>query len=409
MRLFLVNISLLVASVAATAQDRSINFDHSTWTEIKAKAVKEKKVIFLDAYTSWCGPCKKMASEVFTNNEVADYFNANFINAKIDMEKGEGPELAKLYKVKAYPTLLFIDAQGKIVSTKVGAQDVKSLLTCGKLSVAGESMESLTAQYKKGDRSVAFMKKYLTRLEGLQANPGAIAEEYFSKLPQAKWQTSDSWYFISRYIRKEGSPVFKYVLKNQTAYEQKFSAEAVSDYFVMVYRNSIQLAANSVFPTEDLQELKGNIRQLHFAGTALLELECDAAIADRNKDIRAYMDIMETICSKYPEKDPEDQLFKVGSLCGKMLNSSADPYVLQKATKMAEMSIEIQNVEFMDIYARLLFETGKVDKAIEVEEKVIAMLKVKPNTEVSLVDCEDRLERFIRKKASANAATRTSN
>lgn len=409
MRLFLVNISLLVSSVAVNAQDRAINFDHSSWAEIKAKAAAEKKVIFLDAYTSWCGPCKQMASQVFTNNEVADYFNANFINAKIDMEKGEGPELAKLYKVKAYPSLLFIDAQGKVVSLKVGAQDVKAFLNYGKLSVAGESMESLKAKYKKGDRSYAFMKKYLTRLEGLGENINAVVEEYFSKLPQVKWQTNESWYFISRYIRKDRSPVFKYVLKNQTAYEQKFSAEAVSDYFVMVYRNAIQEAANGIFPTEDVQELKEKIQQMHFAGTALLELECDAAIADRNKDVRAYMDVMEIICSKYPEKDPDTQIFKVGSLCGKMLLQSADPYVLQKATKMAEMSIEIQNPEFMDIYARLLFETGNIDKAIEVEEKVIAILKVKPNTEISLVDCEDRLERFIRKKTNAKSSAGASN
>lgn len=409
MRFFLFNICFLFAGVAVNGQDRSINFEHSTWAEIKAKAAKEKKVIFLDAYTSWCGPCKKMAKEVFTNNEVADYFNANFINAKIDMEKGEGPELAKKYKINAYPSLLFIDAQGKLVSSKVGAQDVKAFIDCGKLSVSGESIESLMAQYKKGDRSFAFMKKYLTRMEGLRENTSVIIEEYFSKTPQAKWQTSENWYFINRYIKKERSPVFKYVLKNQKAYEQKFSADVVSDFLVTVYRNSIQQAANSVFPTEDLQELKGNFHQMNFAGTALLELECDAAIADRNRDTRAYMDAMEMICSKYPEKDQELQVLKVGSICWKMLNQSSDSYVLQKATKMAEMSMEIENAEFMDIYARLLFETGNMDKAIEVEEKVIAMLKVKPDTEVSLVDCEDRLEKFIRRKANANSSAGKSN
>ena len=57
-------------------------------------------------------PCKQMAKSVFTNDAVADYYNTNLVNAKIDMEKGEGLEIAKLYEVKCYPNLLFIDGNG---------------------------------------------------------------------------------------------------------------------------------------------------------------------------------------------------------------------------------------------------------------------------------------------------------
>ena len=87
--------------------------------EALAAQQEEPKKIMIDVYTTWCGPCKWMAKNTFTDKAVGEYFNANFVNAKFDMEKGEGPELAQLYQVRAYPTLLFISAAGELVHRKM--------------------------------------------------------------------------------------------------------------------------------------------------------------------------------------------------------------------------------------------------------------------------------------------------
>lgn len=116
----------------AAAQARSIQFESGTWEEIKAKATRENKLIFLDAYASWCRPCKWMEQNVFTNDSVADYMNARFINAKIDMEKGEGTDLAILYRVTLYPSLLFIDGNGKLIQRATGAHDVQQFIELAK-------------------------------------------------------------------------------------------------------------------------------------------------------------------------------------------------------------------------------------------------------------------------------------
>ena len=76
--------------------------------------------MFIDFYTSWCGPCKMMMKNVFPLKEVGDYLNARFVCVKIDAEKGEGPELAKRYKVKAYPTFVAIDPDEEVLMTKEG-------------------------------------------------------------------------------------------------------------------------------------------------------------------------------------------------------------------------------------------------------------------------------------------------
>lgn len=126
---------LLMMSLSASglkAQNTGIKFFKGTFAEAQAKALEEDKLIFMDAYATWCGPCKWMAANTFTNADVADYFNDNFINLKMDMEKGEGPALARKYGVRAYPTIYFLKADGSVAKQVMGAKRPKELLSLGK-------------------------------------------------------------------------------------------------------------------------------------------------------------------------------------------------------------------------------------------------------------------------------------
>jgi thioredoxin 1 len=121
--------------VKSAANDRSaegIQFTEASWREILKKAKAEKKVIFLDAYASWCGPCKLLQKNVFTKKTVGDFYNGKFINVKMDMEKGEGPALSEVYPLEAYPTLLFIDGNGKVLKKFIGAPSAEELISIGK-------------------------------------------------------------------------------------------------------------------------------------------------------------------------------------------------------------------------------------------------------------------------------------
>lgn len=122
-------------STHLTGDDRpeaGIQFTEASWREILKKAKAEKKVIFLDAYASWCGPCKLLQKRVFTQKTVGDYFNQRFINVKMDMEKGEGPALSQVYPLEAYPTLLFIDGNGRVLKKVLGYQSPEDLIAIGR-------------------------------------------------------------------------------------------------------------------------------------------------------------------------------------------------------------------------------------------------------------------------------------
>lgn len=114
---------------------RQIVFEKGNWQAALDKAKKENKLIFLDAYTSWCRPCIQMAKDVFTLDKVADFYNGNFVNVTMDMEKGDGPAVNKKYQITAYPAFVFIDGDGNLVHRDGGFQEAKEFINVGKAAV----------------------------------------------------------------------------------------------------------------------------------------------------------------------------------------------------------------------------------------------------------------------------------
>ena len=112
--------AVLAFAFGAIAQD-GVKWESGSLQDALKKAAANLAVtpsggpslVFLDCYTTWCGPCKFMSEKVFTQKEAGDYFNTKFVNIKIDMEKGEGIDIRKYYKIKAYPTFLILDSKGK--------------------------------------------------------------------------------------------------------------------------------------------------------------------------------------------------------------------------------------------------------------------------------------------------------
>ena len=120
---------------------RHIVFDNEDWKGVLAKAKREHKLVFLDAYTMWCRPCIQMAKDVFTLDNVADFYNGNFINVSMDMEKWDGPAVNKNYKINAYPAFLYIDGDGNVVHQGGGYQESKEFIDLGKAAVEAQEQK----------------------------------------------------------------------------------------------------------------------------------------------------------------------------------------------------------------------------------------------------------------------------
>lgn len=127
-------LSMLISSLILVSFSSSVNneieFQHLSLEEAKVLAKKSGKYIFIDCYTLWCGPCKIMAATSFKDEEVAKLYNDKFINLKVEMEKDDdGAEITRRYQIKAYPTLLIIDHEGKLIKQRIGMQSKDGLIS----------------------------------------------------------------------------------------------------------------------------------------------------------------------------------------------------------------------------------------------------------------------------------------
>lgn len=133
-----------------------------TFEEALKKAKEEKKELFVDFYADWCGPCKAMATQVFTLPEVGDYFNAHFICVQVNVEAKENVEVSKKYDVKALPTMVFVNREGKELRRVKGAVQAEVLIKEAKIALGKElSFEQLYDQFKKKKKDLELHQQLL--------------------------------------------------------------------------------------------------------------------------------------------------------------------------------------------------------------------------------------------------------
>ena len=144
-------------TIFSFAQDE-IQFQDIPFKDLVAKAKKEKKLVFIDAYAVWCGPCKMMEKNVFTKKSVGDFYNKNFVNARIDMEKGEGLEVAKKFGIRSYPTYLFLNGDGELVAQNYGYMEESVFLAMAQdINSPNNKKGSLKERFVQGEKSTDFL------------------------------------------------------------------------------------------------------------------------------------------------------------------------------------------------------------------------------------------------------------
>lgn len=213
------------------AQEAGINFLHNTtWAEAVAKAKSENKLIFIDFYTQWCGPCMNMAQHVFSLPTVGYYYNNTFINLKIDAEEGEGITLAKKYGVRSYPTYAFIDpANEEIVHRSGSRQSPEQFIQTGKdATIPTQRSFYLQDQYAKGNRERAFLIDYINYNYSVYARNNV--QTAFDELIKggAKLTEPDVWTVYVNTINGM-TPYLKQVSDNYADFCQRFGKKAVDD------------------------------------------------------------------------------------------------------------------------------------------------------------------------------------
>ena len=345
-----------------------IEFNKGDWESILAQAEKEDKLVFVDAYTVWCGPCKKMARDVFPQKEVGDFYNDKFINVQMDMEKGEGLSFAKKYNVQVYPTLLFVAADGSLVHRAAGYKDSPEFLELGNTALdPSKRISSLKKRFENGDREPEFLKKYTAVLyEAYDGSHIPVAEAYIKT--QSDLTSIENLAFIFQYADDVNSELFNHLVENKDLYINTFGQVEVSTKFQQLIYSSInentdkssleQIDAlyEKVYP-EKAKQLSGAFRLSYYRQAGDRENFAKSAI-------QYYKD--------FPSDDPGE----LNDIAWTFYTVIEDKKQLNQAVKWAKKSVKIDdNFYNNDTLAALYFKLGKKKKAVKSAKHAIEIAK----------------------------------
>ena len=224
-------ISILLVMLLPLLAAAQIKFEKGDWASVKAKAAKENKTIFIDFYTTWCGPCKVMEKNIFPLENVGTFYNANFINYKIDAEKGEGIALSQKYGVKQYPTYIIADANGDFLHQFVGSMDAEAFINKGKDALDPEKQ---LGKLINKDKVIA-KKDIPAHLKELQQKYLPFNDEYeayIKSLTKDELVNAETFALMKQLGgRDTNSFTYNLILKNKKAFENALGASTIEAYF----------------------------------------------------------------------------------------------------------------------------------------------------------------------------------
>ncbi|MFT4664193.1 MAG: thioredoxin-related protein [Polaribacter sp.] len=360
---------LLGFTTFAQGGQEGMQFHKGSWKAALEQATKENKLIFMDAYTTWCGPCKKMTRDIFPQQPVADYYNAHFVNVKMDMEKGEGIGLAEKYNVAVYPTLLFFAPDGKVVHRSAGFHTAEQFLALGaKANDPSKRLSALDDQYKGGDRTPDFLKKYaMAKFEVMDGSHGGLAEEYLAT--QSDWNTEDNMDMVFGFVTDTDSKLFDYIVNNKPSFYERYGEQAVMQRIQALIYNSIQDDAGS----SSLEQIDALYQKVYLEKADQLSSQFRMAYYRQAGDRENYAKSAVSYFKKYPGKD-WDELNEAAWTFYRVVENKKQ---LKRALKWVKKSIKLESNYFNhDTKAALYYKLGKKKKAMKTAKKAIALGKV---------------------------------
>jgi thioredoxin-related protein len=357
----------------AQSQNRSINFENGLWSEAKAKAQQESKMIFVDAYTVWCGPCKWMDKNVFTNDTVADYYNANFVNLKIDMEKGEGIELAKQWEVTAYPSLLFFSSSGELLHRKCGSDKPSNFIELGKEALDPEKQfATLNKKYESVAFDEDFFATYILKRIDYCLPVSNECNKYFATQKDEQLSLERNWKLINNAITDIDSREFKYLESNIDKFVSLYGKPTVDGKISRVYTTKL---ANVIFGYDSINTFEMIKAKISSRKNPLAEKavsRADMEYYERNKDWKKYAPAADKYISSYSMED----FSTLNNTAYTFYENITEKVLLEKAAGWAKKSIELKEGYFnQDTYGALLYKLGKKQEAKQAVNRAIELGK----------------------------------
>lgn len=384
--------ALLLLPLLSVAQNveqaKGMKFEHGlSWTDIQAKAKAENKFIFMDCFTTWCGPCKYMTQNIFPLGEVGGFYNEKYINVKVQLDTTatdnaevkkwyqDGHDIAAKYNVRAYPTYLFFDPNGSVVHRSVGSSDAKTFVDKGNDALNPEKQYyTQLRKYENGQKDPDLLKGLaLIALNAYDLqNASKISNEYLAS--QTNLFTKDNLEFIDKFTMKSSDKGFALFLHNTEKVnalmgkgkaEKKITGIITSEdiYPVILKRNATA--------APDFGALSASLTKKYPKYAAELTASAKVIYYQYKGEWNHFQSEVISYMKKYGAKAEPAEL---NNFAWTVFENCKDMSCVTEALEWSKRSFkDKEDPMFMDTYANILHKLGKTKEAIEWESKALAL------------------------------------
>lgn len=417
MKCFILSVILFNFSFVHSCFSQGIQFQqHLTWQQIKESARQENKYIFIDAFATWCGPCKAMDMNVYTNKSVGKVLNNEFISVKVQMDstQNDNEEVRKWYadahilmheyKVSAFPTFLFFSPDGRIIHKSEGYRDTTAFIELARFAADPERLKfyaDLDA-YKNGKRDYSTIPGLIKTMTGLlddKEEANVIAKDYktnyLDKLPDEQLLRRENVEFIFEHLKLIGSTedrFFKLFFTQPDIIDSLHNQKGAALYFVE-YRIAKDEIWNKLFANDTTSiplDRNPDWNKIHitisekFGDSLAMKIVSENKIRfyRRIREWKTWANLQEEKIKQNPPKSPKPNEYFLMSDTWNLNGIAWDAFlycndksVLHRALQWSDLSIKLEqpnpNIQYLDTRANLLYKLGRVKEAIAQERKAI--------------------------------------
>lgn len=243
-------VSMLIISISLSGQ--GIVFSKGTFEEILALAKKEEKNIFVDAYTTWCAPCKKMSAQTFPDEQVGDFFNKNFVSIKLDAENESSHGFFSKYKADVFPTVFWLNSDGELMDKQSGFMGPDELLKAAETALTKNiegNYRALEKRWESGERTNDLFMEYVFG-DMRTIAPQKIKQhtiDYLSTLTDEQLRSYETYVIVRSFMRQPSNDIiFTTLLNNWDSYLDQEKEEKES-MWVNMYRTLVRSTSAHLF------------------------------------------------------------------------------------------------------------------------------------------------------------------
>ncbi len=383
-------VAFVLFSWGGYAQDGGIVFEEMQWDDVFKKAAAEQKLVFVMGYVDWSEPCALLEEYTLSDQEVATFYNEEFVSVRVDMEGNLGLLLTEMYDVVSYPVFLFLDSEGEMVHRGCGAVDAADFIGLGEVALSDQSLSSMQHTFQSGERSVAFLEKYSFALDYACMDKKSFVSSFFEGTADVDWLQEASWAMINLNVSAPFSEQIQYVIDRQEQFSAKYGKDTVDAKLFNVMLD--QLIA--IYEGEDLtlfatQALHKMISEVDFAEKEQLMHLANLKINDLQENWPEYAENVVLVVGEQQVRDP-DQLNEFG---WKFYLFVDDEVQLNAAAKWMKAVVkEYPDATYYDTYASLRYKLGEQKEAVKYGRLA---LRAAENAVEDLTHYKEQLDMFL--------------